>query len=91
MDITASGEFYRKIRGRAMIETTVLGGFPVLAVARINSAEPDVGYDSIWVDDTDLELFTLRGKPAPFIEKKMTKDDWAYVVEALLESCSHSY
>lgn len=63
-------EFYRKIRGRAMIETTVLGGFPVLAVARINSAEPDVGYDSIWVDDTDLELFTLRGKPAPLHRKE---------------------
>lgn len=62
-------------------ETRVLGGFPVICKATMERAEPDVGIMGDYADE--MELFTLKGKPATFIEKRMKDADWdALALEA---------
>lgn len=78
-------KFIKQIRGRTVASASVLGGFPVLVVGGINPSEPEVGYSGRWVDSCDMEVFTLRGAPATFLEKKLTKDDWDVLEVALLE------
>lgn len=65
---------------------TVKGGFPVIAAWMVHSAEPDVGISGPWIDD--IQLFTLRGKRAAFIEKRMSRDDYDRLAAELL-SLSH--
>ncbi len=59
---------------KAEFETTVCNGFPVLVKCTVHPAEPEVGQMSEFGED--FEIFTLRGKPAPFIEKKMSQADF---------------
>ena len=60
-------------------ETTVCNGFPVRVRCTVQRAEPDVGIDREFGED--FEIMTVRGDPAPWIEKKMTDDDWVRVNE----------
>lgn len=65
-------------------ETTVAGGFPVLVRCTMQRAEPDVGIMSDYGED--FEVMTRKGKPAPWIEKKMTQADWDDVAVAAGEA-----
>jgi len=60
----------------AEVRTTVCGGFPVIAKCVFRPEDPSAG----WLGEvTDLEVLTLKGKPCPWIEKKMTVLDWEKV------------
>ena len=80
--------FIKHMRGRTVAQAFVKGGFPVLVTGKVNAAEPDVGLSGSWVDSCDIEVFTLRGCPAHFIEKKLVKSDWEDLEVALLEQAS---
>lgn len=70
----ASGYYYQEA------EITVLGGFPCIARFHVSPAERDVGIMGDYIDPHDIELLTLKGKPAHFIEAKV---NWEDVVEAI--------
>jgi hypothetical protein len=56
----------------------VLKGFPVLVQFTCYEPEPDVGFSGgIEIDD----LFTITGRKADFICKRMTGADWAKLRE----------
>lgn len=54
-------------------ETTVCNGFPVTVTANVYQGDASVGMDYMIVED--IELSTMRGRPAVFLENKLTKDD----------------
>jgi len=74
-------------------DMTVLGGLPVTIEYDINSAEPDVGIFSAWVDD--WSIVAINGRP-------VKKCDWLYrridatpgesdrIVEALNEAAGEA-
>lgn len=64
----------------------VCGGFPVNVRASIAPAEPDVGIFTPWIDD--LEITTLRGKPAPWL--KISERDRTLLEEAAFEAAMES-
>lgn len=56
----------------------VLKGFPVLVQFTCYEPEPDVGFSGgIEID----KIFTTTGKPADFIERRMTRKDWVKLTE----------
>ena len=65
-------------------ETTVCGGFPVYVRGTLCKPERDVGYEG---GIEDIQIMTSTGKPAPFIEAKMTPRDWEKVEMALCDEC----
>lgn len=67
------------------VETTVLGGFPVVAEADYFPADRSTGWGR---SVENICLYTKKGFPATFIERKLSKDDWDRVTEALLEAQS---
>lgn len=68
------------------IETTVLGGFPVIAEGDVQPADNSVGISRAFLDECSMWISTTKGKHAPFIEKKMSKDDWIRLEEQLLSA-----
>ena len=70
------------------IQTTVCGGFPVIAsgdyiapTSNRNTGGTLGGFGD-WEQGEqervdNLEITNLKGKPAKFIESKMTRQDWA--------------
>ncbi len=56
-------------------DSEVAGGFPVTVIATMQRAEPDVGIMGDYAEE--FEILTRKGMPAPFIEKKITEDDWS--------------
>lgn len=60
----------------------VCGGFPVMVRGDVCPPEPDVGFPRHYTED--VEILTRAGKPAPFIEKKMSDADWQIATNALL-------
>lgn len=83
--LTTNAAFQKHARGRTVAQASVKGGFPVLVTGVVHESDPEVGYFGRWVDSCDIEVFTLRGCPAPFIEKKLSKSDWLELETALLE------
>ncbi len=74
---------------RRQVEVRVLGGFPALARFDVAPAEPDIG---IWdAHVTDIALFTLRGRPATFVERRMRDADWRRLEEELVREASERY
>lgn len=67
-------------RNSQSTEARVCGGFPVLVTGRWLPYESDTGYGGGF---DDVEVMTLTGRPAPFIEAKMTRQDWDACREAL--------
>lgn len=63
-------------------ESTVCNGFPVCVEASIFPGDDVYGRE---VDD--ISITTPAGKPAKFIEAKMTKDDWDRLEEEALNQC----
>lgn len=61
------------------IETTILGGLPVLACFTIE--EPDTSVGERYPYPGDLHICTRNGKRAEWAEKRMTKKDWAQLEE----------
>lgn len=78
--------FLKHMKGRTVAQAFVKGGFPVLVTGVVHAPDYSVGLNSSWVDSCDIEVFTLRGSPAPFIEKKLTDSDWSDLEVALLEA-----
>lgn len=76
---------YRSVAVEA--ESSVCGGFPVKVSGLLCPAEPDVGIPQPYFDD--IQIFTLKGKPAGFLEKKMTSLDWDAVEVALHEKLNN--
>lgn len=68
---------------RIYADVRILGGFPVRATGYVQPAEPDVGIFSAYVEDIS---FTVKGKPAPWLEEKMTPKDWEKLEEDLTEA-----
>ncbi len=66
------------------IQTTVLGGFPVLAQGNVLPPEPDVGVTNSYVEDVCIT--STKGRPIPFIEAKMKDGDWADIETQILEA-----
>lgn len=58
-------------------EIRILGGFPVIAHGRMCPKDPSVGIDSPYLED--VAITTLKGTPCPFLEKRLTKQDWALI------------
>jgi hypothetical protein len=68
-------------------ESTVAGGFPVEVTANIHKAEPDVG---IMTDYAEIDAIdTLDGKPASFIDDKITAADTERLEEEAFEARSY--
>ena len=63
-------------------ETTVCGGFPVLVTANVFRGDASVGMDHMIAED--IELRTLRGSPALFLERKLTRNDLDQLEEEAL-------
>lgn len=64
------------------VQVRVCGGFPAVVDFDYDAEDPSVG----WGEQYHVnEVCTPAGKPAPFIEKKMTKDDWDRVNVAMAE------
>lgn len=80
--------FVKHMRGRTVAQTCVKGGFPVLVTGTVHGPDRSVGLSGNWVDSCDIEVFTLRGYPAHFIEKKLSKSDWEDLEVVLLEQAS---
>lgn len=62
-------------------EVRVCGGFPIIAVACAEPADPSVGYFNS--SFCDLTILTEGFSPAPFIESKMSARDWDNVKDAI--------
>lgn len=62
------------------IETTVLGGLPVIAAFDIEGRDPSVGIFEEYPGN--ITILTTKGQPAPWAEKRMSKKDWARVEDA---------
>lgn len=67
--------------------THVLGGMPVDVSARISRPERDIGLFHPYVDDLDVKV---RGKPAPWITRKLKPTDWERLEEDALDAYSES-
>lgn len=58
----------------------VLNGFPIIVQFTQYRPEPDVGFNGgIEIDD----IFTVTGRKADFIRRKMTGDDWVKLTETI--------
>lgn len=83
------------------INTTVCGGFPVIASGEYiaatgwrNTGGALGGYGDAEQGEEErvvnLEITTAKGKPAKFIEAKMGRADWAQLEDELIEEARNN-
>lgn len=76
------------------IQTHIAGGLP--CIARVASYTPyrrnRRGHPETWLpddeEDIEIELLTLKGKPAPWMEKRASDKDWERITDDLLTRIS---
>ena len=66
------------------IYTTVLNGLPCMVDFYFHPPEPEIGQFTPWVEVVMLRA--TNGKPAPWIENRLTEKDWENIHEECHES-----